>query len=207
MATNSDNFNRANSADLGANWDQNHGSLKIVGNRVEASDITSDNGETWNADAFQNDQFSQVDLTVVALAGTEAGFGVGVRWASATTKTGYRLVANELAGTDCWLAKFVAAAYTLLGSADGEFVANDVLRLEVSGQNPTITLLAKLNGTTIITVSGETAIGSGRPAIVWSSDGASGAPAIDNWSGGDTAAAAAQLSYQPWRLRAPIQAQ
>jgi len=182
----SDNFDRANNADIGANWDSNTGTMKIVSNRVEASNLSSDAVETWNADSFGDDQFSQATLSVVSDSGAESGFGVGVRWASGTTKTGYWAVARVSSNAvDLYVAKFVAGAYTLLGSGNADFANGDVMRFEVEGQNPNITLRVKKNGTTVLTVSNETSIGSGRPALAYSSGGTINTPAIDDWSGGD----------------------
>ena len=80
MAT--DDFNRADNADLGANWTIQSGqaALQIVSNRAVPSNNFSDCGEIWVADSFSDDQYSESVVTALhSSAPAETGIGPIVR--------------------------------------------------------------------------------------------------------------------------------
>jgi hypothetical protein len=61
-----DNFNRADNADIGANWDNGYtsfGACQIVGNLVRPSSVGTTCIESWNANSFAATQSAQVTLT------------------------------------------------------------------------------------------------------------------------------------------------
>lgn len=55
----SDDFNRANSTDIGTNWTPQSGSFELSSNAVlpNGSSAGTENAEFWNADTFGNDQY------------------------------------------------------------------------------------------------------------------------------------------------------
>lgn len=186
MAT--DNFNRANGA-LGANWTTitSEQALVVASNALAIGSglETQDAGNFWNAVSFANDQYSQLVLPVIAAAGSGVGIGVVVRAASAA-RTYYRVVACA-SGTE--LGKVVAGTFTSLKTDSTVWANGDTIRLEVTGQNPNITLTVKRNGSVIsaLTHTGETSINSGSAGVAYSSVTA-GTATGDDWDGGDISA-------------------
>ncbi len=122
-----------------ANWTLNYGNFAIYSNglRANGGDANTDACAHWNADAFNNDQYSQVNL--VALG---ASFiGVSCR-AAASAATFYGFVVAQTADTT-YLSKYVAGTGTSLGTGSGAgLVANDLLRIEANGTS----IVAKVNG-------------------------------------------------------------
>lgn len=183
MATQTDNFERIDSADLGTNWDPNTSTWRITANQAQVANAGADAVETWNANTFNNDQFSEATLSVFTGVGTndQSGVGFGVRWAAGVTKTGYWLICNEHATLGATVARFDAGAYTFLAQRDADWVQGDLARLEISGQN----LAVRKNGTQVgSAISDPGGLASGRVALTYSST-ADITPSLDNWQGGD----------------------
>lgn len=182
MASASDDFNRADNADIGTTWDVQTGSnpFKIVSNAATPNSLAADSAETYNGITFANDQFSQVTLTAVTghVGADDTGIGVGVRMAAAAA-TQYRIIGDDSSSI---IAKVVSGAYTKLTSNTTGFTAGDVLYGEASGT----TITGKKNGAANLSTT-DAAIGSGRAGIIYSSSIT--AATIDNWSGGDLSAA------------------
>lgn len=179
----SDNFTRADSADLGANWTvvTGAGSWKIATNTAQPNAESSDAAEYWNADAFNNDQYSEAVLGVAATSAGGTGCGVAVRVAAGAW-TYYRAVAS-VNGTE--LAKFVAGSYTSIDSDATVWANGDTIRLEVEGT----TLRVKRNGTTIAGLTNtDASIASGSAGVDHSSI-STGTPTLTSWAGGNMAAA------------------
>lgn len=135
MAT--DDFNRADNADLGVNWDVQTGetAFKIVSNRALPTAISSDASERYVGVAFANDQSSQATLAAGAGGlGSTVGEGIGVLVrSSASARTFYRTVVST-AGSE--IAKFVAGTYTQLTTNGTAWAATDVVFLFRGGHDP-----------------------------------------------------------------------
>lgn len=194
----SDDFNRADNADLGANWDVMTGETgwEILGNQANCPAVALggvDATESWNADTLSADQFSQVTLIAFNGGGLSQGTGAAVR-CSAAARTYYRFVTNDEAGVNAQIAKFVAAANTQLATQAVPTAVNDVLRVEAEGS----TLRFKLNGAIKFQAT-DTSITSGRPGITFSSPATSST--VDDWSSGDITTTAQGDRYFPWRLQ------
>ena len=183
MAT--DNFNRADSADLGASWDVMTGetAMKILGNACYPSSVTSDATESYNAVAFANDQYSQVLVASIGADGIGAGVGIGLRMATGA-RTYYRVVAC-LSGSE--IAKQVAGTYTQLGTNATAWVIGDTLYVSVSGT----TIQVKRNGSNLFSAT-DSAIASGRAGVSHSSNTTADSK-VDDWDGGDLAAAVTRV--------------
>lgn len=183
MAT--DDFNRADNADLGANWTIQSGqaALQIVSNRAVPSNNFSDCGEIWVADSFSDDQYSESVVTALhSSAPAETGIGPIVR-GSTSVASYYAVVVNSTAANPWTLAKRVTGTYSDLHDGLDLFANGDTVRLEVSGT----TLTVKRNGSTIYTTT-DPSVTTGRPGIWYSS--AASDEAVDSWAGGDLVTAA-----------------
>lgn len=171
-----DNFNRANNVDLGANWTPLFGELKIITN--EAAQDAGDGGvrlEHWNADAFTSDHYSQavyrsgVVGPAVRLQETDNGYYTRI---STGAKRMYRFdngTATELQTMDA-----------AVGGASGE-----VYKMTIEG-------------TTIKVFKNAVQIGTNQTDATYSG-GASGVHvegtgALDDWEGDNMGAAPARPS-------------
>jgi fibronectin type III domain protein/lysyl oxidase len=169
-----DAFDRANENPIAGNWTSgpgNFGDLQIVGNVVQSVTAGVDGAAYYNAVAWPDDQWSEVELRSV---GREQG-GPAVRL-SATAVTGYVFAVNS-GGTTYFIAKGLDGWTPTLASGAHAFAVGDVLRLEVQGN----TLRAYVNGTLIDSVV-DSDIPSGNSGL-WIWDHAAGLT-FDDWAGG-----------------------
>lgn len=172
-----DNFNRADAANPGANWAKAGGStfnLRIVSNQLEAN---NDPGMMIYT-ARTADQDGEVGIALKTLA-TTAGQGMGpVRRGSIAANTGYFAVAYA---TGIQLYKVVADSYSQLGSTySGTISLNDIISLRATGTSPTA-LTVYQNGVSRITASDSASpITSGGDGAFGSIDGAIH-PTGDDW--------------------------
>lgn len=185
MPTASDNFDRADNADLGSNWDVNTASpsrWRVFFQSVRPNELNLDAVESWNANNFGPDQFSQGTIELFTnVGGTDhTGVGVGVRWSGPGVITGYWFLANEHASLGATIAKLKANVFTVLAQASVAWAKGDVIRLEVEGN----TLRGLKNGAVVLTVPGDETITGIRPALCFSGT-TNAIPAVDNWRGGD----------------------
>ena len=182
-----DNFNRANADPISGSWtdlgDANH--FIIDTNTAIPSATNDDAAAFYNAVTWPNDQYSQVKVTVTGGGGGGSGIGPLVRGREpGAGRDYYRLVIDHAGTSNVELAKRVNGAYTQLWLRTQAFTNGDTLYLEIQGT----TLIAKLNGTAIGASQTDTAVTTGNAGIVYSSLGT--APSMDDWEGGDFAAAA-----------------
>ena len=175
----SDNFNRSDNADLGANWDVVTGedSFKIVSNQVVPNIVSNDAGESNNSVTWPNDQYSKVKCTETS---TSANIGPGVLIRAAVgARTYYRTVISSAGSANVEIAKFVAGTYTQLATRTSALISGDLLYIEARAN----TLLVKKNGVALGATISDSAITAGRPGISYSSQGT--APSVDDWEGGN----------------------
>ena len=175
----SDDFNRADNADLGTNWDAGVGETDVFKILTNAAAFTSnfDVDETWNVLTPPNDQYATSTLKATAADGVGIGFGVTVR-RSVAARTYYRLVGNA-SGYE--LGRRNAGTFTSMASGSGTtFAAADKITLEYFGSTPTL----KKNGVAFGSPPTDSSIASGRFGVCYSSTAAAN-DAIDAWEGGD----------------------
>lgn len=190
-----DNFNRANAANLGANWTEELGGWSIVSNAAVPDNLGgSDSIGYWNAITWPNDQYSQAKITVTGTTGNSQGLGVTVR-KSTSTVARYRLVADHAAANNMELAVF-NTAYTSLWQRTQAFTNGDTIYLEAQGT----TIIGKLNGVAVGAATTNSAIASGKAGIGFSSFET--AAVLDDWEGGDfaTTAKAPPPFRRPYRF-------
>jgi hypothetical protein len=189
----SDNFTGTNGTAVQVNnsgWGVNTSGMVIQSNALAGNTLNHDAFIYWNADAFNNDQYSQ--LTVVAVtANTYAG--PAVRMAKSSTQTAYFLQGDS--GDGLYLMKIVSSTETQLGSAGAVLAANDVLRLDVVGT----TLTPKKNGSAVSPPGAQTdsSIASGAAGINIFNN--STGTLVDDWSADNYSAAAAGSLTVPRR--------
>lgn len=180
--TASDDFNRADSSTLGANW-TSHGSdmPQVIGNQAGSKSGSSISGAYWTADTFGGDQFSEV--VIPAIPASACWVGVTVREIGTS---GYLLIAFNNAGTlEMRIYREDAGSYTQLQGNNVSFAPGDVMRLEVLGT----TLTAKLNGVSVMTPPTDSTYASGAPGIQFFSNTVP--QVVDDWSGGELGVAVA----------------
>jgi hypothetical protein len=180
-----DDFNRANNADVGASWDPNAAvgigdGLKIVSN-LAAFTTNNDTEETVNAISAPNNQYAEATLGTTTTSGVGAGYGIVCRSAG-TAHTGYRLVGNA-SGYE--LARFNAGTITSLSSGSGTtFTTGDKIRLEVRTNGANCDWILKKNGTQFASGTDTSPIASGKVGITYSTNDAT-ATGIDAFEAGD----------------------
>ena len=181
-----DSFDRADSADLGTQWDAGYpgnNSMQIVGNRVRGSVVSADNSESYNAATLPGNQWTQATLASVSTAAAKLAT-VLTRAAAPPTFSWYQfvLLAPGFGAATSEIGKRVAAAYTLLASETSTtWGAGDVIRGESDGTSHKI----YRNGSTTALVSvTDSSLSSGRSGINIYVDGSLANIEIDDWSAG-----------------------
>jgi hypothetical protein len=148
MASFSDDFNRADSSNLGAGWVEVSGDWSIISNQLS----TGTTGGTILLRAATamatNDHYAQVTIA----ATTSASQGVWCRGDAALT-TGYAVRNN---GTNWALFSVTASTFTSIGTYAAAAVAGDVVKIQAVGS----TITAYINGVSRISVT-NTAVSSG----------------------------------------------
>jgi hypothetical protein len=192
----SDNFTRANAANLGASWTPNTtvaGHWQIVSNTAQAALVT---GSYRNADAFYsgggiswpNDQYSSV--TISSITGTfpdadDDGPGPIVRRSSTpATMTMYAVFLDTSTNGNVSLnISDSGGSFTNLGRATATLNVGDVITLSVQGT----TLKVLQNGIQILTATDST-LSSGVPGMFNSGDSGITSAAFSYWEGGSLVA-------------------
>lgn len=170
MATYTDNFNRSDSASLGANWSALLGSWKIVSNRA-APGSGGDCMSLWAGGSVGNDHYSQAYAAVVS---SDAYTGLGVRMSSGKAYA-WQMSSS---GGEYFFAN--GAGYVEFGARSTVVVSTDTVKLEANGNSIT----CYLNGAPTFggTVT-DSSIPTGGVGL-YGFDSASSS-AYDNWEGGD----------------------
>ncbi len=126
----SDDFNRADSGNLGANWTTNSDVTAIVSNTAKCSSGSSASWNYW-VGSPGNDQFAEVDVV------TNLGqiCSVFVRYDSASpTNTFYTFRVDDTGADTYQLYKRVSGTYTLLSSLAETFPSYPFrIRIQVKG--------------------------------------------------------------------------
>lgn len=182
-----DNFNRANAANLGANWTVITNAFAIASNEAQAASGAAPHENYYNAVTWPNDQYSQVVVGTVVETTVDKGVGPAVR---ITAGGDLYFLAG---GGDARVYKRIGGTYTQLGTTGAAVATGDVLYLEVQGT----TLIAKKNGSSICgSPITDSALSAGN-AGMWGYSDAAVLARADNWEGGDFAGGAAALSIAP----------
>lgn len=180
-----DSFTRSDSSDLGTNWDVIYGDgHQIIDNQCACNTGYGggwDGAEIWNADSFNNDQYSQA--TVAGTMGTGGATGLLVRGSETDNYYGY--YAHSTTG---WLFKVVGGSWTTEGTGNSWSVSDEVY-LEANGT----TITAKKNGSNDSSVSSpwtDSDLSSGSAGVSGYGEGST-MGYLDDWEGGNLGAAPA----------------
>lgn len=190
-----DDFNRADSGDLGADWSNlNPGwaTADIVTNTCRGADTSQDQAARWNgAGTFADDQYSKIAISGLAFENGSFRGGVAAR-ASADIDGGrdfYVLyVAYDAAGPNYTtvLGRVVNGTLTTLNSASRAWANGDTVELEVTTLDAnTVRLVCYKNGVSFVTVDDTNAarLTTGKPGLYV--QGNATQPILDNWEGGN----------------------
>lgn len=164
-----DDFNRADSASLGANWTEDpNNAMAISGNKLVSP---SDTSAYYTGVAFPNDQWAQAVLN-----GGDGG-GIALRGTAGNTHYVVNIEGGFGVGVSLVVARFNAGVFTGLDSQSVTFNSGDVLYAQIVGD----TITAKRNGSALGTpVVDGTPIASGSPGLF-----GFGAFAADDFAAGD----------------------
>lgn len=187
--TGTDNFDRADNTDLGANWDPydnpSSAPCQILGNAVENTTALVDCVEGFNNYIPTANQYAQI--TVSGLASGTRWNQVIVRLQAPSTYSGYVCRAQPTDQTNTTRIRRADAGSmsTLVNETATTWADGDVLRCEASGSSIT----AKRNGATLISGSDAT-YGSGRGGIGVLDNTDFFSSPLDNFEVGDLGGAA-----------------
>lgn len=176
-----DDFNRANAANLGASWTvpTNGNPIAIASNVATATHDAEDDPflEYYNGVSFPNDQWAQVTVGATVDGTSDTGVGPAVRVQSGGDL--YFLQGNSV---ETRVYKRVSNGYTQLGSDGPSVAAGNTLYLEVQGT----TIIAKKNGSSICgSPISDSGVASGSAGAWNFPHGSGGTATFDDWSGGD----------------------
>lgn len=165
-----DNFNRGDGG-LGANWTTVTGQNAPVISSNEVTTSSGDSAAYWNADSFNDDQYSQLEISAISVA-----CGPIVRAASGAHSF---YVFMHYFTSEFRIYKAVSGSYTQLGASYAIGAsANDILKLTVSGT----TLTPSINGADQATRS-DSDLSSGSAGLRVSNT----SDKVDDWEGGNVA--------------------
>lgn len=175
-ATYSDDFNRADSTDLGVNWSEAIVDWSISANQL-APGTTGTGTVRWTQEFASSDNYSQATI-----ANTSGG-SLGVFTRASVDLGAYYLWRSS--GTQWDLFKNVGGTFTAIGTYVAAIATNDVAKVEANGS----TIKGFVGGIERVSVT-DTAITTGTFAGIRTSGSA--ATRYDDWSGADLAGAAGQ---------------
>ncbi len=188
VALASDNFNRADTGSLGANWtDGGEAHHFIISGNKAACDVYSggDTGGYYSGITWPNDHYSKVKIT-----GSGTGIGGGVGWGLLVRKnagTGtawYRFVINHAASGNYELLKRDSGgSYTSLDVGTQAFTDGDYIELDAVG-----TSISAYRITTLIVSHVDSTNTTGNAGMGYSSTADTPQPTGDDWEGGDFSA-------------------
>ena len=171
-----------------SNWTMINGLMQVLAasDDVHSNSGASEAGARWNADAFNNDQYSQISISAIG-SGNDPYFGVLVRGASAANS--YYGWYTGVAYGALFFFKIVTGTYTELAGGGTASAVNDVMRLEASGT--TITPLRNGSSPTGFGPVTDASLASGSAGLA----GYSVASQVrgDSWEGGNIGGAAAAV--------------
>lgn len=177
MTTFTDDFNRADSTDLGPNWVQVSGTWAIVSNQLSPGSTAATVVVRAAGAMSSSDHYAQI--TIAATTGVSQG--VWCRGDS-TLNNGYVWRHN---GTSSWdLFSVVSGTFTNIGTFAASVSAGDIARVQAVGS----TITGSVNGVTRVSVT-NTAVTSGTSVGLRSM--ANSALRYDNFAAADMATSAA----------------
>lgn len=169
----------ANLTSYSANWTMAQGAASTLQVLAASDDVYPNNGGNemgafWNADSFNNDQYSEARISA------QAGHFIGVCVRAATGGNYYGWYAANYS-TSGYLFKMVSGSWTQLGSTAGQFAVSDIVRIEAEGT----TITPYVDGSSTGTPGAQTdsSLSSGAAGLCGYDSGSG--TRIDDWEGGN----------------------
>lgn len=178
----SDNFTRADASTLGTNWTQQEAALRIVSSHATGTTDLTYQYSFWNADAFNNNQYSEVTMGGNIGGDSSVVNGPTVR-ASGTGGSSqmYAMLCQGGGTNSTYLFYFNGSSPTQIGSTitGTAWTSGDVAHLEVSGTTFTL----KRNGTTLSSSLTDSTLATGSAGFVMRNSGSG--DVVTLWGGGN----------------------
>lgn len=160
-----------------ANWTANSSTFAIAAlGTVRSSGNSAECIAGWNADTFNDAQYSKVTLFAVASSATD--IGASVRCSTTPgVETGYEWY-TDTGGS--FVAKLIAGTWTQIGSNGTAATTGQVMQIDASGT----TLTPRINGS-VASMGPQTdsALSSGRAGLAGYGDGTTNL--VSDWEGGN----------------------
>ena len=178
-----------------ANWTLNSGNFAINTNAIAPNASTTECAAGWNADTFNNDQYSQGTVSVTN--GQTHAIGVACRCStSGGTATYYGWYSDTGQANAAFLHKSVTGTWTQLGSTGARWTNGLAIRLEITG---TTLRPMRAGATDAIGTQTDSAIASGRAGL--SGYGVGTSVRLDDWEGGNLTVATKAVLFMSRALR------
>lgn len=186
----SDNFNRADNVDLGANWDPETGlDLQIVSNKVRGQTVGSGQEEITNQGSPGNDQYARVTLATFTSGGVYGDVRVMVRATDPGTARAYYICfayKNEGSGFTSEIIYRNGGSITSLGTESATtWGAGDQLECRAVGTTISLHRVPSGGSSGQLLSFTDSNFASGRVGMGTRDDGALGNVEIDDFIGGD----------------------
>ena len=178
----SDNFNRADAANLGANWDvyTSFQTPQVVTNTCRALSAGVNAASGWSAGpALNNNQYAKAQIA--SWVDSDSHVGVICRGSIGANNNFYLLIARRQGNTQLYRVD-AGVLNPLAFVANPGWAVNDTVELEVIGT----TLTAFRNGSSISLTSSDGIYASGRAGIWVNSNVSINNVYADNWEAGNT---------------------
>lgn len=194
MTTLSDNFNRADSSSLGANWTEVEGDLRIISNKVINVNGNERSYARHNSDLATSNHYAEILLGDVATpTGNTAVAEANVRGNSSDLARYVGRITNNTTGGKTYELASRSSSGTLasITSTTGTATSSDAFACYIVGTQLTL----KKNGTTVLGPVTTTVITSGLRAGMTKTCGTSDTSdfSIDSWIAEDVASGSIML--------------
>src|SRR5262245_56182706 len=127
-----DDFNRADSGSLGANWTDVQGTMGILSNTAVGKTAGTYNISKWNAGAAAADQWSQA--TISALTAGSGQTGIVTRGQGAGSFSGYLFWTN---GSALRIYRLDSGTFNQIADFGGSAAVNDIIKGDSTGNTHT----------------------------------------------------------------------
>jgi hypothetical protein len=172
-----DNFNRADSGSLGANWTALDGGIDIASNAATTT-TNSFNVSYWSGNAFNNDQYSKIRIATSPLTPNAI---IEITCRVSGTSGNYNFYAVWQNSGQWGMYKQVGATSTdLIAPTNLTFSTNDIIEIRAVGT----TISFYLNGTFVQSAT-DASLSSGSAGFnIFASNDED--PLAEDWEGGNT---------------------
>lgn len=173
-----DNFVRAGSAGLGANWTEEVGAISVTEIGIQSSGVAAPDDNTGNATSFYNAKPFAASQYAEVLTGASSKIE-GVCLLAVPGDTWYRCISTTIG---CAIAKCIAGSYTQVASDSlGGVASGSLIRAEAVTSGTSLIINMYVNGTLRLTYTDSSPFTTGAPGLAASTTAA----LMGTWEGGD----------------------